>query len=131
MGDLAWEPEKVDADRVRKAGAAAARPRHRRYHAGVEHVATGRLVAWTTLAGTGRHPDALWQHITIVEPRHRGHRLGMIVKMENLRHAREHRPQLTAIDTWQRRRQRAHDLDQRGDGVPGGRLLDRSGSRPV
>ena len=39
------------------------------------------------------------QNITIVDPAHRGHRLGMVVKLENLRHAREHRPQLAAVDT--------------------------------
>jgi hypothetical protein len=71
-----------------------------RFHGGVEHLATGRLVAWTTLSGADDTPTHLWQHITIVDPPHRGHRLGMIVKLENLRHAREYRRQLTAIDTF-------------------------------
>ena len=61
--------------------------------------ASGRLVAWTTLAGPEDTPAHLWQNITIVDPEHRGHRLGMVVKLENLRHAREHRPELTAVDT--------------------------------
>ena len=84
MGDLEWEAAKVDADRIR--GGEAARPRaaggvpHR-----LRHDATGRLVAWTTI-DFGATPDwHAFQQITIVDPDHRGHRLGVLVKVENLR----------------------------------------------
>ena len=100
LGDLDWEPEKVDADRVRKSEQQRLERGFGRFHGGIEHVASGRLVAWTTLAGAGDTPTHLWQNITIVDPAHRGHRLGMVVKLENLRHAREHRPELTAVDTF-------------------------------
>lgn len=41
-----------------------------------------------------------WQHITIVDPAHRGHRLGMWVKLANLRYTRGEEPALRNIDTW-------------------------------
>lgn len=99
LGELDWEPEKVDAERVRGAEQRRLDRGFGRYHGGVEHVGSGRLVAWTTLAGPDDTPTHLWQNITIVDPAHRGHRLGMVVKLENLRHARAHRPELTAVDT--------------------------------
>ena len=86
MGDLDWEPQKIDADRIR----AQRRGRDQRagraqYHTGAVHEETGRLVAWTTLDTGATSKWHSFQNITIVEPRHRGHRLGAIVKVENLR----------------------------------------------
>jgi GNAT superfamily N-acetyltransferase len=99
-GDLEWEPENVDADRVRRSEERARYVGFDRFHGGIEHVATGRLVAWTVLAGHPDAPEHLWQNITLVDPPHRGRRLGTVVKLENLAHAREHRPELRVIDTW-------------------------------
>jgi GNAT superfamily N-acetyltransferase len=100
LGDLAWEPEKVDAARVRGAEAARRTRGRRAYHTGMRHDASGHLVAWTTLDFGASNPWHAFQQITIVEPRHRGHRLGAIVKIENLRYARAHEPELRAVDTW-------------------------------
>ncbi|HEX7746840.1 MAG TPA: GNAT family N-acetyltransferase [Micromonosporaceae bacterium] len=100
MGDLAWEPEKVDAARVRRAEATREARGRRAYHTGMRHDRSGRLVAWTTLDFSAGNPWHAFQQITIVEPRHRGHRLGTIVKIENLRYARAHEPELKAVDTW-------------------------------
>jgi GNAT superfamily N-acetyltransferase len=100
IGALDWEPEKVDAERV---GQSEQRHLDRgigRYHAGMVHRASDRLVAWTVLSGPHDNPEHLWQDITIVDPPHRGHRLGMTVKLENLRHVRELRPRLRFIDTF-------------------------------
>jgi GNAT superfamily N-acetyltransferase len=100
MGDLAWGPEIVDRRRIR-AGEAASRARQRRkYNTGVRHNDSGRVVAFTTLDLEHCPADHAWQQITIVEPKHRGHRLGTIVKIENLRYARVHEPALQLIDTW-------------------------------
>ncbi len=99
MGELEWEPEAVDAHRVREAEEQRLARGHGRFHGGVEHIASGRLVAWTVLAGAEDVPEHLWQNITLVDPPHRGRRLGLIVKLENLRHALRHRPGLAAIDT--------------------------------
>ncbi len=100
MGELEWEPEKSDADKLRAIEAAQDARGMRNYHTGVRHDASGRLVAWTLINFAATEPWHAWQQITIVEPRHRGHRLGAIVKVENLRHVLAHEPALTAVDTW-------------------------------
>lgn len=100
MGDLQWEPPKVDVARVREREGLIAASRQRVYATGAVHEATGRLVALTDLAVARSSPWHAWQWITLVEPQHRGHRLGALVKVENLRFAREHEPQLRVIDTW-------------------------------
>jgi GNAT superfamily N-acetyltransferase len=100
MGDLDVGPEKIDADRVR-AGEQMSRLRRRiAIYSGAVHAASGRLVAFTMLAGVLDLAEHLWQNITIVDPGHRGHRLGLIIKIENLRYARQHRPGLSAVDTF-------------------------------
>nr|MDT0660248.1 GNAT family N-acetyltransferase [Micromonospora sp. DSM 115978] len=100
MGDLEWEPDKTDAARVRAIEAARDARGRRSYHTGVRHDASDRLVAWTTIDVNGSHRWHAFQQITLVEPEHRGHRLGTIVKIENLRHAMAGEPELRAIDTW-------------------------------
>jgi GNAT superfamily N-acetyltransferase len=99
-GDMEWEPEKVDADRIR-AGEKVAKARARiSYHTGAVHKESNTLVAWTTLACDLEREWHCWQQITIVEPRHRGHRLGALVKVENLLWYLEQRPQTRVIDTF-------------------------------
>jgi RimJ/RimL family protein N-acetyltransferase len=100
MGDLEWEPEKTDADRLRAMDSARAAYRMRRYNSAVRHDATGRIVAWTVLVLEHSVPDHGWQGITLVDPPHRGHRLGMIVKIANLRYAMAGEPAMRAISTW-------------------------------
>jgi GNAT superfamily N-acetyltransferase len=100
MGDLHWEPPRMDVARLREAEAARAVSRTRLYSAGVVHESSGRLVAVTAIALEESSPWHAWQWITLVEPRHRGHRLGMLVKVGNLRFARSYEPALRAVDTW-------------------------------
>ena len=45
-------------------------------------------------------PTHCWQQITIVEPKHRGHRLGALVKVANLRYYLEREPSTKIIDTF-------------------------------
>ena len=100
QGDLVVEQELVDADRVRDAQRASIVRRRTTFHVGAVHVASGRLVAWTFLASADDAPWHAWQNITLVAPEHRGHRLGLMVKLDNLRHIRAARPELRAIDTF-------------------------------
>lgn len=100
MGDLAWEPQQVDAARVRGTEAALTARGRRRYHVGARHQASGRLVAWTQLDVSDSADWHAFQQITIVDPDHRGHRLGLLVKVENLLHLLAHEPAVTAIDTF-------------------------------
>ncbi|MGN9810592.1 GNAT family N-acetyltransferase [Micromonospora sp. BQ11] len=100
MGDLEMEPEKIDSERIRGIEAALTARGRRVYHQGAVDPTTGRLVAWTMLDVGASAPWHAWQATTIVDPDHRGHRLGLLVKIENLRYALAREPQLTAIDTW-------------------------------
>ncbi|GAB1643386.1 N-acetyltransferase family protein [Krasilnikovia sp. MM14-A1259] len=99
VGDLAVEAEQVDGARVRGTEEARQGRGLTAFHTGAVHTGSGRLVAWSALTGTQEAPWHAWQQITIVHPEHRGHRLGLIVKLENLRHIRAARPGLAAIDT--------------------------------
>ncbi|GIJ75669.1 Acetyltransferase (GNAT) family protein [Micromonospora phaseoli] len=99
-GDLAIEAENVDAARIREIERFQELRGRRRYHVGAVYEETGRLVAWTMIDRGPSTPWHAWQEITIVDPPHRGHRLGLLVKIENLRFALAHEPELTAIDTW-------------------------------
>ncbi|MER5335025.1 GNAT family N-acetyltransferase [Micromonospora sp. NPDC002717] len=100
LGDVEWEPERIDVERVRGIERALEARGRRRYHTAVRHEASGQVAAWTLL-DVG--PSADWhafQQITIVDPAHRGHRLGLLVKIENLRHLLAHEPAVRAIDTF-------------------------------
>jgi GNAT superfamily N-acetyltransferase len=97
-GDLAWEPEVVDAAKVREGELSRARRGRISYHAGAMY--GDRLVAWTMIAGDVDDPGHAWQNITLVDPDHRGHRLGLLIKLANLGHVRELRPGLEVIDTF-------------------------------
>jgi len=99
-GDLVVEPEKVDAQRIREMEETARRLGSRPYNAGVRHDASGKLVAWTQLVLSANSAGYAWQQITLVDPDHRGHRLGLLIKVANLQFAQLHEPQLTVVDTW-------------------------------
>ncbi|MGW3614668.1 GNAT family N-acetyltransferase, partial [Micromonospora sp. NPDC005163] len=100
MGDVQWEPERVDAERVRGTDRALEARGRRRYHLGVRHEASGRLVAWTLLDVGASADWHAFQQITIVDPDHRGHRLGLLAKIENLHHLLTHEPAVRVIDTF-------------------------------
>ncbi|MEO3742846.1 GNAT family N-acetyltransferase [Plantactinospora sp. B5E13] len=99
LGDVTWEPPVPDATRIQQAeDALIARGSHW-YNCGTRHDATGRLVAWTAINMSASSDTHAFQSITLVEPRHRGHRLGTLVKIENLRYVMAQQPALRIIDT--------------------------------
>jgi GNAT superfamily N-acetyltransferase len=97
-GDINWEAEKLDADRMRKSEQARERRGRRSYFSGA--LIGDKMVAFTWLVVDLDRPTHAWQNTTLVDPDHRGHRLGMLVKLDNLDHIRENRPQLNGIDTF-------------------------------
>jgi GNAT superfamily N-acetyltransferase len=99
-GDLVMEAEKVDAERVRAVVAARMRQGVRAYNTGVRHDASGHVVAWSQLVVHKGNPHHAMQEITLVHPGHRGHRLGLLTKLENLRLMLAHEPSVRLIDTW-------------------------------
>src|SRR5262249_30692121 len=99
-GDLEVEQELYDADRVRRQEATRLGRGDHWYATAARHDGTGRIVAHTKLAFEADDDTHARQRVTIVEPAHRGRRLGLIVKSANLAHTRAHEPALRVIDTW-------------------------------
>ncbi|GAA1664264.1 hypothetical protein GCM10009830_07280 [Glycomyces endophyticus] len=92
MGEIEAEPEIMDAEKLRgKEAVYAAEGRTWLNSVAVER-ATGEVRAWTEIAlDDGDDVNGL-QGITIVDPAHRGHRLGLLLKLANLRMLRGHSP---------------------------------------
>lgn len=99
-GDLDFEDERWDAERFRGYEATIARRGRRLVATGAVERSTGRLVAYTELTVAGSQPRFASQWGTIVEHDHRGHRLGVLVKLENLRQLRRESSGVELIDTW-------------------------------
>jgi GNAT superfamily N-acetyltransferase len=99
LGDLSWAPEVWEADRVAGAWAACDAIGLRSYHAAARHREGGPLVGWTTLVVAPSLPDWAMQWNTVVAPDHRGHRLGMWLKTENLAAMRAAEPRVRRIET--------------------------------
>jgi GNAT superfamily N-acetyltransferase len=81
------EPEDVwTVDRVRDADDRRDANPRRHLVAAAEHVPSGRLVAYSVLSVPRQQHRAVQQYATLVLREHRGHRLGMLVKVANLAH---------------------------------------------
>ncbi|MET7392350.1 GNAT family N-acetyltransferase [Dactylosporangium sp. NPDC005572] len=100
MGELDYEPEQIDADRLRQKDEVRSQHGKHTYNTGVLHDASGRLVAWSGIRMQKTVDWHAWQQITLVHPQHRGHRLGVVSKIENLRFLREAVPTVRVIDTF-------------------------------
>lgn len=100
LGAADAEPQPPDTARIRDFERMRLARGRRAYQTGLQDPARGRLVAWSVLSLTQGQPAAALQAITVVHPAHRGRRLGVVAKLENLRHCREREPDLRAVDTW-------------------------------
>ena len=98
-GNLEIEEEPWDADRVRKRDALRAASGRTTLVAAVEHLPSGRLVAYSDLSVPGDGARPAYQGDTLVVKEHRGHRLGMIVKLANIQQLQANRPDTPHIDT--------------------------------
>ena len=100
MDDLQWDQEVYDDDRLRARDSVLARRGARPFTTVVRHDATDRVVGETLLVVSSDVPQAANQWATIVEPEHRGHRLGLLLKIANLRQLMSREPAVTTIGTW-------------------------------
>ncbi|SDL76730.1 Acetyltransferase (GNAT) family protein [Glycomyces sambucus] len=100
LGDIEMEAEAVDVARARAKEAATAAVHQVPVKAAAVHRATGEVAAITDVHAF-EDPAAVHasQGITIADPAHRGHRLGMLVKLANLRRLREQFPRVAEIWT--------------------------------
>ena len=100
LDDLSWEPEAYDVPKVVARDEMMAAHGMRVYAAAVRHRKSGAAVGITTLVVYADVPAFGDQWETIVLPEHRGHRLGMLLKIGNLRQAIAQEPQMEVVDTW-------------------------------
>lgn len=99
LGDLALEAQRMDAERMRQI-------EQRSLDRGLEVCGVvarpkgSTEVVANTVIGVPTEPgDIAHQWLTLVDPNHRGHRLGMRIKVANLRNLRRVRPQVKRIFT--------------------------------
>jgi GNAT superfamily N-acetyltransferase len=98
-GDDGHEEEIWDAERVQDNDALHAARGSRVLVAVAQHLASGRLVACTELVVAAEAQRQAWQMLTVVDPEHRGHRLGLAVKLANLDALAVHAPDVRLIVT--------------------------------
>jgi GNAT superfamily N-acetyltransferase len=98
-GDLDLEAERWDAERLRDTEA-------RRLEQGRSSYTTaavapdGSLAGYTQLAVPGHDPQRIFQWDTLVLPAHRGHRLGVALKVANLQRAQSDHRDRRVLHTW-------------------------------
>jgi GNAT superfamily N-acetyltransferase len=93
------EPPGWDPARVRAADQRVADQGQRFYTVAARAARSGRLVAITQLGVDPMDPSWGFQSLTAVAGPHRGHRLGLLVKVAMLELLAAHEPQLTQIET--------------------------------
>ena len=98
-GDLDLEPEVVSTEVVREREAVLERQGRTKYNT-VALDADGVVVAYTDLATTVHEPGRAYQWGTLVRRGHRGHRLGVAVKVANLRLLEAERPDVRRLTTY-------------------------------
>ena len=99
--DLDVEPEKWDAQRVReRVNGLRQHFGAREYSVAARHVATGEMAALTQVTVEPPNPGWAFQLITAVITAHRGHRLGLLVKVAMLEWLATAEPQVERIMTW-------------------------------
>jgi hypothetical protein len=100
LDDLDLEDEVYSPERVRAFEAAQAAHGRRMYQLAARHRETGQLGGHTVVGVEGDRPWYGSQFDTSVLRAHRGHRLGLLLKIGMLRWLAEAEPQLAVIDTW-------------------------------
>ena len=98
-GQFELEPESYPPERVRAEEAVAAASGRTRYTT-VAQADDGECVAYTELVVPVHDPGRVYQWGTLVAPAHRGHRLGLAVKVHNLRWLQRERPDLRFVTTF-------------------------------
>jgi GNAT superfamily N-acetyltransferase len=84
-GEIDWEPETLTPAKLAACELADERIGRTRVTSLAVHEATGRVVAYTEIVAPGTTPRSVRQEGTLVHGEHRGHRLGLAVKVANLR----------------------------------------------
>ena len=100
MGELTYEDEKFDLQRLRDFETAARGRGDRVYRVIARHRDTGEVGGHTVVLTHPLQPELGGQADTAVARHHRGHRLGLLLKIDMMRWLAEAEPQLEIIETW-------------------------------
>jgi RimJ/RimL family protein N-acetyltransferase len=100
MGDLTWEPEVFDEALLRDLEAARVGRGDRLYRIVARHRGTGELAGHTMMSTDPARPTWGFQGDTAVARPHRGHRLGLRLKIAMMDWLAEVEPQLEQIETF-------------------------------
>jgi len=98
--DLDIRPAVYDAERIRNNEWVTSERGQSEFKTAVVHVKSGEVAGMSGLGVVPGEELHAWQEDTIVEEKHRGHRLGMILKIANQRQLREYRPRIRYVHTW-------------------------------
>lgn len=98
-GDIAFDEETWDAARIERMDSRMIAQGFTGLVGAIEHVETGQLVAYNELYHLGERSNNTEQNDTLVLKEHRGHRLGTLVKCENLLLWRQMMPESPKVTT--------------------------------
>lgn len=99
MGDLEYDAEVWDVDRLREQERET-KDQGRTLVTAVAVATDGSLAGHTQIGVPGHDPGVTYQWDTLVLPAHRGHRLGLALKVANLRALAERFPEARWMNTW-------------------------------
>jgi GNAT superfamily N-acetyltransferase len=100
MGDLTYEDEKFDLQRLQDFETALIGRGDLGYRVIARHRATGEVGGHTVVVTPQLQRQFGMQADTAVARHHRGHRLGLLLKIDMMRWLAEVEPQLKVIETW-------------------------------
>jgi len=98
--DEGKEPHVWDADRLRAYDEGMTRRRQTTYRVLARHVPSGELAGMSLLCVDEFSPTIAAQEDTSVVRAHRGHRLGLLMKVDMVRWIADVRPEVAATETW-------------------------------
>lgn len=101
--EMDWREEVWDVDRLRRNEQQTTASDRTYVGAGAVHRPSGRMVAFTTMGIPRSVPERAYQWETLVTREHRGHRLGMLVKLAALQELHARLPETRFISTWNAR----------------------------
>jgi GNAT superfamily N-acetyltransferase len=100
MGELTYEDEVFDLQRMLDIEAARKGRGDQSYRVIARHRETGEVGGHTNVVISPHRPELGFQADTAVARSHRGHRLGLLVKIDMMRWLAEAEPQLEVVETW-------------------------------
>ncbi len=100
MGELTFEHEVFDLARLQDSETARRQRGEHSYRVIARHRETGEIGGHTMVVTHPLRPAVAGQADTAVARSHRGHRLGLLLKIDMMRWLAEAEPQVEVIDTW-------------------------------